>query len=121
MFWIPRSHETKKCMNGGESDVSCRNPVLALPLQVGEERQDSRWVQVREVEFRHRPIPACGEKPEKQHKAVAVAVDGVRARSAKTWQVVSEVVASDGAKKIGKLRLHRCPPFRPGTGTTNSP
>src|SRR5208283_3650006 len=104
-----------------EPDVSCRCSVLAVPFEIGEKRKDFRWVQIRQVQYRHWAFPARGEKPQKQHKAVAVAVDGVRACSANTRQVVGEVIAHYGAKQVGELPLHRCPPFRVGLGTTSSP
>ena len=83
MLWVPRSHETKQGMNGGEPDVSCCCSVFTFLLQVREKRKDSRWVQILQVEFRHGSLAARREKTQKQHKAVAVTVDGVRAYPAK--------------------------------------
>src|SRR5580692_6117088 len=99
MFWVPRSHETKQCMNGREPDVSCRHSIVTLFLEVREKRQDSGWIQILQVEFRHGPLAVHGEKAQKQHNGVAVAVDGVRARSANTWQVIGEVIADYGAQQ----------------------
>jgi hypothetical protein len=82
MFRVPRSHETKQGMNGGEPDIAGRYAALAFLLQVGEKRQDSGWVQIFQVKFRHWLLVARREKPEKQYKAVAVTMDGVRAGSA---------------------------------------
>ena len=115
-FWIPRSHETKQGVNGGEPDVSCRRSVLAFPLEIGEKRKDSRWIQIRQVEFRHRALLAHGEKPQKQHKAVAVTVNGVRARSAKTRQVVGEVIAHYGCQAGWGVASSSLPPFQAWCG-----
>src|SRR6266542_3487711 len=110
MFGIPRSHETKEGMNSGEPDVSRRHSVLTFLLEVGEKRQDPGWLQSLQVEFRYGPLVARGEKAQKQHKAVTVTVDCVRAGSANTRQVIGEVVLHNGAQQIGKFLLHRCPP-----------
>src|SRR3984893_1121047 len=105
----------------GEPDVSGRHTVLPFLLEVGQNRQDPGWLQILQIEFRYGPLVARREKSEKQHEAVAVTMDGVGTGSANTRQVISEVIAHDGAQQIGKLLLHSCPPFRPGTGTTSSP
>src|ERR1700730_3987375 len=108
-------------MNGREPDVSCRHSVLTFFLEVRKKRQDSGWVQILQVKFRHGPLAAHGEKAQKQYNRVTVAVDGVWACSANTWQVFVEDIAHYGAEQVGKFPLHRCPPFRLGTGTTSSP
>ena len=77
--------------------------------------------QILQVEFCDRPLAARREKAQKQHNAVAVAVGGVRTRSANTRQVIAEVIAHYDAQQVGKFPFHRCPPFRPGTGTTSWP
>src|SRR5580704_11609918 len=121
MFGIPQSHEAKQSMNGREADVSCRRSVLAIPFEIREKRQDFWWGQIRQVDFRHGALPERGDKTQKQHKTVAVTLDGVRAHSAKAGQVVGEVIAHYSAEQVGELSLHRCPPFRLRMGTTNSP
>ena len=63
-------------------------------------------LQIRQIEFRYRPLVARREKAKKQNDAVAVTMDGVRTGSAKPGQVIGEVVAHDGAEQIGKLLLH---------------
>ena len=98
MLRITRSHETKEGMNGGEPDVSCGHSVLALLFKVGEKREDSGWIQIRQVESRNRLFACAGEKPQQQNHAVAVTVDGVRTGSAKAGKVVGEVVADYGAE-----------------------
>lgn len=68
----------KERMNGGEPNVTRGNSVFTLLFQVSQEREDSRRIQVREVESRNRLIPLSGKKAPQQDNAVTVAVDGVR-------------------------------------------
>jgi hypothetical protein len=52
----------KERMNGGEPNVSRGNSVFTLLFQVSQEREDSRRIQIREVESRNRLIPLSGKK-----------------------------------------------------------
>jgi hypothetical protein len=98
MLWVPRSRKMKERMNGGEPNVSRGNSVFTLLFQVSQEREDSRRIQIREVESRNRLIPLSGKKAQQQNNAVTVAVDGVRTGSTKARKMVREVVADYGAE-----------------------
>jgi hypothetical protein len=65
---------------------------------MGQEREDSGRIDIRQVEPRNRFFPLSGEKPQQQNNAVAVAVDSVRAGSAKAGKVIREVVADYSAE-----------------------
>src|SRR5215831_16262326 len=106
MLWVTRGYKMKKRMNGRKSHVSRGHTVLAFLFKVGQEREDTGRVQIRQIEPRNRLIPLSGEKPQQQNDAVAVAVDGVWAGSTKAGQMIREVVPDYSAEKIGKLGFH---------------
>jgi hypothetical protein len=93
MLWISRGHKMKERMNGGEPNVSRGNSVFPFLFQVSQEREDSRRIQIREIESRNWLIPLSGKKAQQQDNAVTVAVDGVRTGSTKAGKMVREVVA----------------------------
>jgi hypothetical protein len=93
ILWISRGHKMKERMNGGKSNVSRGNSVFTFLFQVSQEREDSRRIQIREVESRNRLIPLSGKEAQQQNNAVTVAVDGVRTGSTKAGKMIREVVA----------------------------
>jgi hypothetical protein len=88
----------KEGVNGREPDISRGDTIFALLFKVGQEGEDSRRIKVSQVEPRDRLIPLLGKKPQKQNKAVPVAVDGVRTRSPKVGEMICKVVAKGSAK-----------------------
>lgn len=62
-LWVTRGHKMKQRMNGRESHVSRGHTVLTFLFKVGQEREDSGRVQIRQIEPRNRLIPLSGEKP----------------------------------------------------------
>ena len=73
---------------------------------MGQEREDSGRIEIRQIEPRNRLVPLSGKKPQQQNHAVAVAVDGVRTGPPKAGKVVGEVVADHGAEEIRKPGFH---------------
>jgi hypothetical protein len=65
---------------------------------MGQEREDSGRIEIRQVKPRNRLVPLSGKKPQQQNHAVAVAMDGVRAGPPKAGKVVGEVVGDCGSE-----------------------
>jgi hypothetical protein len=85
-------------VNGREPDISRGGTIFALLFKVGQEGEDSRWIKVSQIQPGDRLIPLSGKKAEEQNKAIAVAVDGVRAGSPKAGKVVRKVVADHSSE-----------------------
>jgi hypothetical protein len=64
MLWITRGHKMKKRMNGRKPHVSRGYTVPALLFKMGQEREDSGRIQIRQIEPCNRLIPPSGEKPQ---------------------------------------------------------
>ena len=111
----------KKRVDSGETDTSRGDDILALLFKMGQEREDSWRIEIRQVEPRNRLVPLSGKKPQKQNHAVAVTVDGVRTGPPKAGKVVGEVVADYGAEEIRKPGFHLRLRAGCGSGTTSSP
>ena len=98
MLRITRRHKMKERADRGEADISGGDAILALLFKMGQEREDSGRIEIRQVEPRNRLVPLSGKKPQQQNHAVAVTVDGVRTGPPKAGKVVGEVVADYGAE-----------------------
>ena len=108
-------------MYGGEPDVAGGHAILPFFLQVGEKGQDCGRIHVGQIQLWDGLPALAGKKAEQQDDAVAVAVDGVRARSPKPGQVIREVVPDDRAEKIGRWLVPRRCSFRDGSGVISEP
>ena len=51
-------------MNGCESHVAGRNTVIPLIFQMGEKREDSRRIEISEIEGRNRDSALLGDEAE---------------------------------------------------------
>lgn len=58
---------------------------------------------------------------QQQNDAVVIAVNGVRARSAKPGKMIGEVMTDDRSEEIRQRLLHRQRPFRTGGGMISAP
>ena len=81
-------------------DPSGATTVFPFLLQVGEETQDVGGLDIDQIELSDSLSASGGTKTEQQDDAVPVAVNGMRARSAKPGQIIGEVVANDRAEEI---------------------
>jgi hypothetical protein len=111
----------KERVDRGEADISRGDAILTLLFKMGQEREDSGRIEIRQVEPRYRLVSLSGKKPQEQNYAVAVAVDGMRAGSSKAGKVVRKVFADYGAEQIRKLGFHPRLLAGCGSGETNSP
>jgi hypothetical protein len=64
LLGVPRRHETEERMNGGESHVARRSTVIPLIFQMGEKREDSRRIEIGEIESRNRDSALLGDEAE---------------------------------------------------------
>ena len=62
LLGVPRRHETEERMNGCESRVACRNTVIPLIFQMREKREDSRRIEIVEIECRNRDLALLGDE-----------------------------------------------------------
>jgi hypothetical protein len=111
MLGISRSHEVKERVKGREPDITGGDPILSIVFQIGQKRQNSGGIQINQVEHRNGLLSLLGNKAEQQNDAVAITMDGVGTRSSEAGQVIGKVVTNNGAEQIGRLFLHRRPPF----------
>ena len=87
-------------MDCGQPHVACRHTVFPSILQMREEREDMRYIQVGEIQRRDRRLALLRDITQQQGDAVAITMNGMRARSAQPGQMIGEVVADNRAEQI---------------------
>src|SRR2546427_9489453 len=96
-------------VNGGKPNVARGHTVMALSLQISEKCQYSIRLDVIEIQIANLKLSIRGHEAKQQDQAVPITANGVRAHSAKPWQVICEVVPQTGSEAIRCSGLHRCP------------
>ncbi len=114
---VPSGGEARKSVDCGQAGVASCGVVVAIGLQMMEEREEVVGRESVEVQINDRtPAPRC-EETQVQRQRVAVAPHGVRAGTADLGQVIREELAKRTSQGIGLRGLHRS---LPPTGTRES-
>ena len=99
----------EKRVNGRQPDIARRDEVVPVGLQMLEEGQDVRRVEVFQIQLAHGRRPVVGHKAEEEHETVSIAEDRMRTAPSDAGQVIGEKPAERAREDIGARRVHRAP------------
>jgi hypothetical protein len=118
---MPGSDIAQKGVYGGEADIACRHAIVPVLFQIGQKRKNVIRLNIIQVQLANMARSPRSQEAKQEDQTVSIAVDGVRAHTAKPGQMVCKVVTQTAREPIRRRGFHVCAPFCSETAVTNAP
>jgi len=109
-FGIACCRTACECVYGGKARIPCCSAVAAFFFQMIQKRQHAVSIQAVEIEPYQRQFVAACQESQQENDCVTVALDGVRADTTNSGQVVAEKPSQCARERVGRFGSHLAPP-----------